>query len=195
MIAHLECPRCDYPAIPASGIAEDGAPGWNEDDEADCPACGAHLAARLTGADGGDQWMEAREVGEVVSGPWTSLPTSAPWPDSIGELRPMHALLLAFDLAPNDLYAVVGRLIEEHGFKDLAMAMAFRNALTNGFVGHELVAAVGECAHEGKQLAHVLTEAGRARLAQLNTKMERRPIAAAAIVEGRQRSLFDGGDR
>jgi hypothetical protein len=65
---HLNCPRCDTPAIPASGRRfvypgrED--PTWTEDDEATCPGCGRRLRANLTGDDDNGEWMEAVCVDE-----------------------------------------------------------------------------------------------------------------------------------
>ena len=67
--AYLPCPLCDAPAIPASGKLfvclgrED--PTWTEDDEADCPGCGEHLRANITG-DGEREWIEAIPTNEVV---------------------------------------------------------------------------------------------------------------------------------
>ena len=58
---YLPCPLCDTPAIPASGgIVK---PTWTEDDEADCPGCGEHLRANITG-DGESEWMEATPTSE-----------------------------------------------------------------------------------------------------------------------------------
>jgi hypothetical protein len=65
--AYLPCPLCDAPAIPASGKhfvclgRED--PTWTEDDEADCPGCGEHLRANITG-DGEREWIEAIPTNE-----------------------------------------------------------------------------------------------------------------------------------
>lgn len=63
--AFMPCPECGTPAIPASeyrAVFPRGfTPLWCEDDEADCPGCGVHLRAHLTG-DGEDEWMEALVV-------------------------------------------------------------------------------------------------------------------------------------
>lgn len=58
----LPCPRCETPAIPASGRDITG-PFWTEEDESDCPGCGRHLRANITGDDEGE-WMEAVVVEE-----------------------------------------------------------------------------------------------------------------------------------
>jgi hypothetical protein len=48
-LPRLACPECGEPAIPASVIIwATGEGRWTEDDEADCPGCGLHLAARIT---------------------------------------------------------------------------------------------------------------------------------------------------
>jgi hypothetical protein len=51
---YLNCPRCDYPAIPARS---DGT--WTEEDEADCPGCGVRCYAFITGNENGE-YFEAR---------------------------------------------------------------------------------------------------------------------------------------
>ena len=40
-----------------------GEPIWCEDDEADCPGCGEHLRANITG-DGESEWIEAIPTNE-----------------------------------------------------------------------------------------------------------------------------------
>lgn len=59
---YLPCPDCRTPAIPASEDRMVWPSGmqasWTEDDEADCPGCGQHLVARITG-DGESEWIEA----------------------------------------------------------------------------------------------------------------------------------------
>jgi len=55
--AYLPCPLCDAPAIPPSAFDKDE-PLWTEGDEADCPGCGEHLRANITG-DGEREWIEA----------------------------------------------------------------------------------------------------------------------------------------
>lgn len=58
----LECPLCGTPAIPPSAFSK-GEPMWCEDDEADCPGCGEHLRANITG-DGESEWIEAIPTNE-----------------------------------------------------------------------------------------------------------------------------------
>ena len=58
----LECPLCGTPAVPPSLVDERG-PAWCEDDEADCPGCGEHLRANITG-DGESEWIEAIPTNE-----------------------------------------------------------------------------------------------------------------------------------
>lgn len=63
---YLPCPDCGTDAIPASEYRMVWPSGmqatWTEDDEADCPGCGQHLTAVITG-DGENEWIEA-EVSE-----------------------------------------------------------------------------------------------------------------------------------
>ena len=62
----LPCPDCGSPAIPASEYQMVWPSGmqasWTEDDEADCPGCGQHLVATITG-DGESEWIEAEVSG------------------------------------------------------------------------------------------------------------------------------------
>lgn len=59
----LPCPDCGADAIPASDYRSvwphPMEATWTEDDEADCPGCGQHLVARITG-DGENEWIEAQ---------------------------------------------------------------------------------------------------------------------------------------
>jgi predicted RNA-binding Zn-ribbon protein involved in translation (DUF1610 family) len=68
---YLPCPDCGTDAIPASEYTMSFGPGgmtatWTEDDEADCPGCGQHLVATITG-DGEEEWIEA-QVSEPKKG-------------------------------------------------------------------------------------------------------------------------------
>ncbi len=67
---YLPCPDCGEPAIPASEYRVVWPSGmqamWTEDDEADCPGCGQHLVARITG-DGESEWIEAEAEEAALS--------------------------------------------------------------------------------------------------------------------------------
>jgi hypothetical protein len=122
---------------------------------------------------------------KIVKLSTANAPQRAEWPADIGQMRPMHALLLAYDASPNDLYGVLGRLVGDYGHKDKALAMAWRNLLQHGYLACEMVAAVGEMAHNGQQMVYVITGAGRNRLARFDLVK----VAAAAAATN-QTSLF-----
>lgn len=98
--------------------------------------------------------------------PAPQLPPYFPW------LRPMHALLFAMEA-----YGSAQRAIDvclRAGFKDKAIAMAWRNAWANHHIDYITVRSISPGA-EGEQFDQVLTEKGTQALAALNKQAQANP--------------------
>lgn len=122
----------------------------------------------------------------IVKGPWVDRKQEGPpYPDDFLLYRPVHALLVAVDQSTGD---PLDDLVIA-GFRPMAVVMAHRHALLGGLLENVKMPTIGP---DGPDYGFVygLTPKGRERLSVLNTKGERRVIAAAKDPDTRQTVLL-----